>query len=169
VKPDNPGKFHPFENGDTMMEMLFSLLLFAGAFFLMMRFGCGAHSGGHGGKSAGGCCGGGHAKSDTPPAASGHMTQTFDASSQPHGNPDPEKGHARMSIEGMSCSSCVSRIEKALSKASGVVSASVDFAAATADVAYQPAIVSADQLLNVVKQSGYDAALAVSIEGTSGR
>lgn len=32
------------------MEGLFSLLLFAGLFFLMMRFGCGAHMlhGGHG-------------------------------------------------------------------------------------------------------------------------
>jgi len=32
------------------MEGLFSLLLFAGLFFLMMRFGCGAHVG-HGGHS----------------------------------------------------------------------------------------------------------------------
>lgn len=32
------------------MEGLFSLLLFAGFFFLMMRFGCGAHIG-HGGHS----------------------------------------------------------------------------------------------------------------------
>lgn len=35
------------------MEGLFSLLLFAGLFFLMMRFGCGAHMvhGGHGSNS----------------------------------------------------------------------------------------------------------------------
>lgn len=33
------------------MDGLFSLLLFAGLFYLMMRFGCGAHAhGGHGGK-----------------------------------------------------------------------------------------------------------------------
>ena len=40
------------------MEGLFSLLLFAGLFYFMMRFGCGAHMvhgghGGHGGHGAG--------------------------------------------------------------------------------------------------------------------
>ena len=37
------------------MEGLFSLLLFAGLFFLMMRFGCGAHiaHGGHGHRHGG--------------------------------------------------------------------------------------------------------------------
>ena len=44
------------------MEAILPLLLFAGAFFLMMRFGCGAHAGGHRqrDKNAGGCCGSGH-------------------------------------------------------------------------------------------------------------
>ena len=44
------------------MEAILPLLLFAGAFFLMMRFGCGAHAGGHRqrDKHAGGCCGSGH-------------------------------------------------------------------------------------------------------------
>jgi YHS domain-containing protein len=44
--------------GIAEMEGLFSLLLFAGFFYLMMRFGCGAHmvhgqGGGHGGHEPG--------------------------------------------------------------------------------------------------------------------
>jgi copper chaperone CopZ/YHS domain-containing protein len=45
------------------METILPILLFGGAFLLMMRFGCGSHAGGHGeqGKQGGGCCsGGGH-------------------------------------------------------------------------------------------------------------
>ena len=47
------------------METILPLLLFGGAFLLMMRFGCGSHSSGHGRQDshAGGCCGSGGGKS----------------------------------------------------------------------------------------------------------
>ena len=48
------------------MEGLFSVLLFVGLFYLMMRFGCGAHMGhGHGGGHAG------HGGDRQPPASGG--------------------------------------------------------------------------------------------------
>ncbi len=39
---------NPHRRWDRFMESLGSFLIFALAFYLMMRFGCGAHMGGHG-------------------------------------------------------------------------------------------------------------------------
>lgn len=59
------------EVGQSDMDGLLQILLFGGAMFLMMKFGCGSHMSGHShgkdkdGKSAahgGGCCGGGKKK-----------------------------------------------------------------------------------------------------------
>lgn len=61
-----------------------------------------------------------------------------------------------LDIDGMTCASCVSRVEKALAKVSGVTHASVNLATerATVDAA---ADVSAAQLAEAVKQAGYGA------------
>ncbi|WP_083214492.1 heavy metal translocating P-type ATPase [Burkholderia stabilis] len=61
-----------------------------------------------------------------------------------------------LDIDGMTCASCVSRVEKALAKVPGVTRASVNLATerATIDVA---ADVSASQLADAVKQAGYGA------------
>ncbi|MPV67143.1 heavy metal translocating P-type ATPase [Burkholderia sp. BE17] len=61
-----------------------------------------------------------------------------------------------LDIDGMTCASCVSRVEKALAKVPGVTRASVNLATerATVDAA---AGVSAARLVEAVKQSGYGA------------
>ncbi|NTX31492.1 heavy metal translocating P-type ATPase, partial [Burkholderia pyrrocinia] len=61
-----------------------------------------------------------------------------------------------LDIDGMTCASCVSRVEKALAKVPGVTRASVNLATerATVDAA---ADVSASQLTDAVKQAGYGA------------
>ncbi|WP_455778024.1 copper ion binding protein, partial [Burkholderia stabilis] len=61
-----------------------------------------------------------------------------------------------LDIDGMTCASCVSRVEKALAKVPGVTRASVNLATerATVDAA---ANVSASQLADAVKQAGYGA------------
>ncbi|KEZ06699.1 metal ABC transporter ATPase [Burkholderia sp. MSh2] len=61
-----------------------------------------------------------------------------------------------LDIDGMTCASCVSRVEKALAKVPGVTRASVNLATerATVDAA---AGVSASQLADAVKQAGYGA------------
>jgi len=59
-----------------------------------------------------------------------------------------------LSIVGMSCAGCVSSVEGALSSATGVTLATVNFADHTASVVGEA---SADSLIRAVKNAGYDA------------
>lgn len=61
-------------------------------------------------------------------------------------------------ITGMTCAACARRIERQLSKASGVGKASVNFATARATVEYDPRKTSTSNLIGVVKDVGYDTA-----------
>ena len=58
-------------------------------------------------------------------------------------------------VTGMTCASCVRRIEKALTRVDGVAEASVNLATETARVAYDPAVASPDQLKAAVEKAGY--------------
>jgi cation transport ATPase len=58
-------------------------------------------------------------------------------------------------IEGMSCQSCVSRIEGALSGQSGVIRAVVDFGRREARVHFDPHLVTPDALKMVIEKAGY--------------
>jgi len=60
-----------------------------------------------------------------------------------------------LKITDMSCASCAQAVEKALNKAEGVTEAQVNFAAEKAYVTYDPAQSSREQLIEVVKNSGY--------------
>ncbi|ONT69882.1 heavy-metal-associated domain-containing protein, partial [Burkholderia cenocepacia] len=61
-----------------------------------------------------------------------------------------------LDIDGMTCASCVSRVEKALAKVPGVTRASVNLATERATVDAS-ADVSAAQLAEAVKHAGYGA------------
>jgi Cu+-exporting ATPase len=61
-------------------------------------------------------------------------------------------------IEGMTCASCATRIEKRLNKLGGV-EASVNYATEKASVVYDPAHVGTEDLVAAVKQAGYRATL----------
>jgi len=63
----------------------------------------------------------------------------------------------RLGIEGMSCASCVSRVEKALTQLPGVLSAEVNLATETAEVKLVGGTVSAPQLIAAVAKAGYQA------------
>ncbi|WP_045877313.1 heavy metal translocating P-type ATPase [Pseudofrankia sp. DC12] len=63
-----------------------------------------------------------------------------------------------LSLEGMTCASCANRIERKLNKLDGVV-ATVNYAIEKAAVSYDPAQVSADDLLSAVAAAGYRARL----------
>jgi P-type Cu+ transporter len=52
--------------------------------------------------------------------------------------PDAATTEARLPITGMTCASCVRRVEKALEKVDGVTRASVNLATERATVAYDP-------------------------------
>ena len=64
-----------------------------------------------------------------------------------------------MPIEGMTCASCASRIEKRLAKQPGVTSASVNFATRVATVKYDPAATGPEKLAKAVDDIGYKAVL----------
>src|SRR5688572_3647247 len=58
-------------------------------------------------------------------------------------------------VTGMTCASCVRRIEKAFSKVNGVQDASVNLATEKARVIYDPALVTPGQLQAAVEKAGY--------------
>ena len=62
-------------------------------------------------------------------------------------------------IQGMTCSSCVARIEKALNKISGVQQATVNLATETATI-QSTSNVTNEQLIAAVQKTGYQATVA---------
>ena len=67
----------------------------------------------------------------------------------------PVTAQASLSVEGMTCASCVGRVERALNKTDGVLEASVNLATEKATVTYLPDGVSLGQLKATVRQAGY--------------
>ncbi len=57
-------------------------------------------------------------------------------------------------ITGMTCASCVRRVEKALVRVPGVDKAAVNLATEKATVAYDPALVTLDALQGAVEKAG---------------
>ncbi|MGZ3539142.1 MAG: copper ion binding protein, partial [Thermodesulfobacteriota bacterium] len=59
-------------------------------------------------------------------------------------------------IQGMTCASCVNKVQKALSSVKGVVHTDVNFATERASVEYIPEEVSIRDLKKVVEEAGYE-------------
>ncbi|MFN3475966.1 MAG: heavy metal translocating P-type ATPase [Candidatus Methylomirabilales bacterium] len=73
-------------------------------------------------------------------------------------------------VQGMSCGSCVTRIEKGLSEVSGVLSASVNFAAEKVAITYDPEQVRVEEFVKAIRELGYESPLekaTISIQGMS--
>jgi P-type Cu+ transporter len=62
---------------------------------------------------------------------------------------------ATLPIEGMTCASCVRRVEKSLSKVPGVENVAVNLATEQATVRYNPAMAGRDEFLKAVEKAGY--------------
>jgi copper ion binding protein len=71
-----------------------------------------------------------------------------------------------LQIEGMTCASCVSRIEKALAKVPGVVSASVNLATEKAVVAGASGAVTRAALEATVRATGYEVVKEIAAPAT---
>ncbi|MBC7796472.1 MAG: copper-translocating P-type ATPase [Pyrinomonadaceae bacterium] len=69
-------------------------------------------------------------------------------------------------ITGMTCAACARRIERKLSKTNGVSSASVNFATLRATVNYNPKSTGIKQLIETVKDIGYDSPLEKNLENS---
>lgn len=67
-------------------------------------------------------------------------------------------------VSGMTCASCVRRVERALTKLDGVEVATVNLANERASVTYDPERVSLDQMLGAVEKSGYGAEVVAEPE-----
>ncbi len=77
------------------------------------------------------------------------------------------KQAVRLTITGMTCASCVGRVEKALAAVPGVVEASVNLATETA-IVKSSGDISISQLSQAVKNAGYDIAqqqVSIAIQG----
>lgn len=68
----------------------------------------------------------------------------------------PVTAQASLSVEGMTCASCVGRVERALTKTVGVLDATVNLATEKASVTYLPDAVDLGQLKATVRKAGYE-------------
>ena len=75
--------------------------------------------------------------------------------------------HVELPITGMTCASCVSRIERSLNGLDGVT-ATVNYATERAAVDYDPATVAPEQLVRAVEAAGYATVLQSTRAATGG-
>ncbi len=59
-------------------------------------------------------------------------------------------------VIGMSCASCVKKVETVLNKTEGVMDASVNFASEKVTIEYDDEIINMDKLTDTVKSIGYE-------------
>jgi len=71
----------------------------------------------------------------------------------------PKEETAEYAVSGMTCASCVARVEKGLKNAPGVKEASVNLANERARVVLDPSVTDPKFIENVVKETGYGAEL----------
>ncbi|MFN8370634.1 MAG: heavy metal-associated domain-containing protein [Bacteriovoracaceae bacterium] len=62
-----------------------------------------------------------------------------------------------LDIKGMTCASCVNRIEKVLKKDSGVILASVNLATEKAKITFEDSILDTKKIIDIVLKAGYKA------------
>jgi Cu+-exporting ATPase len=70
--------------------------------------------------------------------------------------PSAPAAEIQLPIEGMSCASCVNRIERYLRKTPGVAEANVNLATEIATVRYLPEIAGMDELARAIEAAGYE-------------
>jgi Cu+-exporting ATPase len=80
-----------------------------------------------------------------------------------HAESDAARREAVLEIEGMTCASCVARVEKRLRAVDGV-DATVNLATESARVSF-PGDVAPDRLVRAVREAGYDARMRIRLGG----
>jgi Cu+-exporting ATPase len=85
---------------------------------------------------------------------------------------NPDQVRLELPVEGMTCASCVRRVERALVATAGVQAADVNYALGRATITYDPDRTSARALADAIVDAGYDvpqAAIAPEATPTSDR
>lgn len=83
------------------------------------------------------------------------MNDLVETAARPAPAPSPAAADITLPIAGMTCASCVSRIERALSREPGVLAATVNLASETARVTYDSARTDAAHLAQAITRAGY--------------
>ncbi|MHB1001826.1 MAG: heavy metal translocating P-type ATPase [Armatimonadota bacterium] len=63
--------------------------------------------------------------------------------------------HITIPVEGMTCATCVAKVEKGLNKLQGVVSATVNFATEKATIDFMPGTITVDDIKATIERLGY--------------
>jgi P-type Cu+ transporter len=84
----------------------------------------------------------------------------------PEADTHADLAEATLSIEGMTCASCVRRVEKALGKLPGIESAGVNLATEQATVRFNPAVVGRDEMRAAVERAGYGSREVAPVDST---
>jgi P-type Cu+ transporter len=71
---------------------------------------------------------------------------------------EPVLASATIGVGGMSCASCVGRVERALKALPGVIGATVNLGTESATVEYLPDTVSRERIAQAIREAGYDPA-----------
>ena len=100
-------------------------------------------------------------------AASGADAATLEAAIEKAGYHVPQRS-VRLQIDGMTCASCVARVERALAQVPGVKSAAVNLATAQALVQRRGAAGDDADLLQAVRRAGYTAQPLASADAGAG-
>ena len=69
---------------------------------------------------------------------------------------EPVDEQVELSVTGMTCAACSARVERALRRVDGVLSADVNLATERASLRYLPDVAPLDRLIEAVRASGYD-------------
>ncbi|WP_234506575.1 MULTISPECIES: heavy metal translocating P-type ATPase [Thermus] len=77
---------------------------------------------------------------------------------------EPVVARSEIPVKGMTCASCVARVERAIRKLPGILSVSVNLATEKAFVEYLPDTVSLSRIRQAIREAGYEP-LAVEEEG----
>ncbi len=79
--------------------------------------------------------------------------------------PETKKNETEINVLGMSCASCVGRVEKAINKLPGIVSSSVNLATERAHVEFEKSLVDVETILKTVEEAGYQASEVMTEAG----
>src|SRR5215203_3870894 len=71
-------------------------------------------------------------------------------------------------VTGMTCASCVRRVEQALEKKEGVAEAAVNFAAEKTSLIYDPAVTKPEELIRTITEAGYSTDVHETSFGVTG-
>jgi Cu+-exporting ATPase len=71
---------------------------------------------------------------------------------------EPVVESVTLGIRGMTCASCVARVERAIQAVPGVIEATVNLGTESATVSYLPASVSPERIAQAIRTAGYDPA-----------